>query len=514
MAPAGMAWLRGHRSTRKAPGMNATGSPAPKFVEGPTMRHVVVMTATGSVGLMAIFVVDLLDLFYISLLGQQELAAAIGYAGTLLFFMTSLCIGVTIAATALVSRALGAHRREDGRRLGTSSLIFMVAVTALVSLAMLPLLTPILSLLGATGRTHDIAWRFLMIVTPSTPLLGLGMAASGLLRAAGDARRAMYVTLAGAIVTALLDPVLIFALGLGVDGAAIVAILSRLALAAVGLYGCIRVHDILARPTLAAAVKDTPALAAIAVPAVLANIATPVANAYVTAAIAPFGDSAVAGLAVIGRIIPLAFCAIFALSGSVGPILGQNLGARRFDRLERTISDSLLFILIYCIAVWALLVLLQEPIVRLFGATGEGAALIRFFCQYLAGTFTFLGALFVANAAFNNLGFPTWSTLFNWGRATLGTIPFVAVGAKYFGAEGAFAGQAAGGTVFGIAAMLVCYRVVRRMAATQRPEPEVRPALTAPAIPPFSTEAATAIDLMEGADQKAPAGEPAGAKRP
>ena len=84
-------------------------SPAPKFTRGPIMRHVAVMTATGSIGLMAIFVVDFLNLFYIAMLGEQELAAAIGYAGTVLFFTVSLCIGVTIAGTALVSRALGAR---------------------------------------------------------------------------------------------------------------------------------------------------------------------------------------------------------------------------------------------------------------------------------------------------------------------------------------------------------------------------------------------------------------------
>jgi putative MATE family efflux protein len=492
-----------------------TAAAAPKFVEGSTMRHVVVMTATGSLGLMAIFVVDFLDLFYISLLGQQELAAAIGYAGTILFFMTSLCIGVSIAATALVSRALGARRREDSRRLGASSLLFMLVVAGLVSAAMLPLLTPILSLLGATGRTHEIAWRFLMIVTPSAPLLGLGMATAGLLRAIGDARRAMYVTLSGAVVTALLDPLFIFVLGLGVDGAAIVSILSRLTLAVVGLYGCIRIHDMLARPSLTAVIGDTPALAAIAVPAVLANIATPVANAYVTAAIAPFGDSAVAGFAVIGRIVPLAFCAIFALSGSIGPILGQNLGARRYDRLARTLNDGLVFILIYCAAVWLLLLLLQESIVQLFGMTGAGAALIGFFCRYVAGTFVFLGALFVANAAFNNLGFPTWSTLFNWGRATLGTIPFVAIGARYLGADGALAGQAAGQTVFGIAAMLVCYRVVRNMAKAAETGAADRPALTAPAIPAFSDDVAAAIDLAEPPTKtRPPPRGPAGAAGP
>src|ERR1044071_6413696 len=133
---------------------------APKFTQGSIMRHVVVMTATGSIGLMAIFIVDFLNLFYISLLGEQELAAAIGYAGTVLFFPVSLCIGVTIAGTAQVSRALGARQREDARRLASSSLIYMIALSVAFTLLTLPLLSPILTLFGATGRTHDIAWRF------------------------------------------------------------------------------------------------------------------------------------------------------------------------------------------------------------------------------------------------------------------------------------------------------------------------------------------------------------------
>src|SRR6266567_804349 len=113
----------------------APASPVPKFTRGTIMRHVVVMTATGSIGLMSIFVVDFLNLFYIAMLGQQELAAAIGYAGTVLFFTVSLCIGVTIAGTALVSRALGARHREEARRLATSSLVFMTAITLVLSLA-------------------------------------------------------------------------------------------------------------------------------------------------------------------------------------------------------------------------------------------------------------------------------------------------------------------------------------------------------------------------------------------
>ena len=462
------------------------------------MRHVAVMTATGSIGLMAIFVVDFLNLFYIAMLGEQELAAAIGYAGTVLFFTVSLCIGVTIAGTALVSRALGARQREEARRLATSSLIYMIALTVVFTLVTLPLLSPILTLFGATGRTHDIAWRFLIIVMPTTPLMGLGMACSGVLRAAGDAKRAMYVTLSGGLFTAASDPLLIFGLGLGVDGAAITSVFSRILLALVGLHGCIRVHGLLARPDTRAALADARPLTDIAAPAIVANIATPVGNAIVTGAIARYGDSAVAGFAVIGRIVPLAFGAIFALSGSIGPILGQNYGAERFDRVRRSLIDSMVLIAVYCAAMWLALILLREPAIRVFGATGDGAALIRFFCIYVAPTWLFVGATFVANAAFNNLGFPTWSSVFNWGRATLGTIPFVWLGGTQFGPQGVLAGQAAGAVISGIAAIIVALRIVDRVAARHaRPHPD-EVASVAPPIPPFSSgKAATALDWAD-----------------
>ena len=478
--------------------MNAAPAPAPKFTRGSTMRHVAAMTATGSIGLMAIFVVDFLNLFYIAMLGEQELAAAIGYAGTVLFFTVSLCIGVTIAGTALVSRALGARAREDARRLATSSLLYMAAITIVFSLATLPLLSAVLTLFGASGRTHEIAWRFLVIVMPTTPLMGLGMACSGVLRAAGDAKRAMYVTLSGGLFTAACDPLLIFGFGLGVDGAAITSVFSRILLAFVGLHGCIRVHNLLARPNARAALADARPLTDIAAPAIVANIATPVGNAIVTAAIARYGDSAVAGFAVIGRIVPLAFGAIFALSGSIGPILGQNYGAERFDRVRRTLIDSMILITVYCAVMWLALILLREPAIRVFGASGDGAALIRFFCIYIAPTWLFVGATFVANAAFNNLGFPKWSSVFNWGRATLGTIPFVWLGGTQFGPQGVLAGQAAGAVISGLAAIVVALRIADRLSDRHARPHREEVASVAPPIPPFSSgKAATALDWAD-----------------
>ena len=93
-----------------------------------------------------------------------------------------------------------------------------------------------------------MADHFLLITLPSNVLLAAGMALSGVLRAVGDAKRAMYMTLFGAVTTAIADPILIFGLGLGVNGAAYATIVSRLTIALVGAYGAIHVHGLVGRP--------------------------------------------------------------------------------------------------------------------------------------------------------------------------------------------------------------------------------------------------------------------------
>jgi hypothetical protein len=92
--------------------------------------------------------------------------------------------------------------------------------------------------------------------------------------------------------------------------------------------------------------------------------------------------------------------------------------------------------------------------------------------------------------------------VFNWGRATVGTVPFVWIGATQFGAAGVIAGQALGAVAFGIGAVMVCFRVIDRLAAHQlRGHPEE--VATVAEVPPFSSEkAATAIEWSEP-DEKA-----------
>jgi putative MATE family efflux protein len=448
--------------------LNKKPKPRAVFTEGSTMRHVIAMTAANSVGLMAIFAVDMLSLLWVSRLGDPKLTAAVGFATQVLFFSVAINIGLAIAIGALVSRALGAGELAAARRLAASGLVHVFLIAALASAAAWPLRREILTLFGARDFALNVASAYLAITLPATVLLGLGMALSSILRAAGDARRAMYVTLAGAIVTAVLDPVFIFALGLGVTGAAIVTVISRFVIVAVGLNGAVRKHDLVARPSRKAARFDLVPIMAIAIPAILTNLAAPAANAYTMRIFSHFGEAVVAAFAIVDRVNPMAFGVLFALSSAVGPIIGQNLGAKLIARVRQVLTDCFTFAAIYVLVVSIFLRFAAPFIVALFHAQGETASLITFVCAYGGLLWFFLGAIFVANAAFNNLGFPVVSTLFNWGRATLGTLPFVTFGAARFGPEGVYLGLIAGSALFGIGAVIAAYLITGRLAKRRK----------------------------------------------
>jgi putative MATE family efflux protein len=434
-----------------------------KFTTGSTMRHVAVMAASGAVGLVSIFAVDLLALLYISWLGNVNYTAGVGYGTTVLFLSTSFNVGLMIASSALVSRALGARDKVRARRLAGSTTAISLIAASLIAVLMMAVMDPLLTLLGATGETHAVAWRFLMICMPSNFLLALGMCFSGTLRSVGDARRAMFVTLSGGIASAIIDPILIFGLELGTDGAAIAVTLSRVVFCLVGYHGVVRIHDLMRKPTFLETVEDLKPMVDIAVPAVLTNIASPVAGAYMTSVLAPYGDEALAANAIISRLVPVAFGTVFALSAAIGPIFGQNLGARNIKRVRRTLTDGLIFSAASVMVAWIVLYLAQEQLIAVFHATGRAADLVRYFCVVLAGTWMFHGALFVANASFNNLGAPVLATVFNWGKATIGTVPFAIVGAQWGGAEGAFLGQGIGAIAFGIVGVWAAYQVINRV---------------------------------------------------
>jgi Na+-driven multidrug efflux pump len=156
------------------------------------------------------------------------------------------------------------------------------------------------------------------------------------------------------------------------------------------------------------------------------------------------------------------------MTGSVGPILGQNLGAQLPDRVRSTLSNCFVLSAVYVLSIWALSALLAASISLLFGASGETSRVVIFLCRIGVAAWLFISSLFVAHAAFNNLGFPALSTLFNWGRATFGTVPLVATGSAWYGVEGGVVGIILSSLLFGVAAVVTACFVTAQLAKRRR----------------------------------------------
>ena len=445
----------------------AAGTPVPpgRFLSGPTMGHVVRMTMTGAMGITFVFIVDAANLFWLSQLGEPMLVAAIGFAFAIQFFSVSAGIGLMIASTALVSRYIGAGDREGARITATSGACMAFCVQAVVAVSIISWRHEILAISGATGETAALAARYLALSMPSITIMAIGMAANGALRAHGDGARSMYVTLTSGCVSMLVDPVVIYGLGLGLDGAAIAVTVSRVVMLVMGLRFAIFTHDLFARPRLGDIPPRIRPYAAIAVPAILTQLATPTGNYLVTNVMARFGDDAVAGWAVVGRLTVVVFGGIFSLSGAIGGIFGQNYGAGLYDRIERTYRDALIFGLIYTLVAWALVWTAAPYVIAGFGLTPAGAEVVHAFATVGVGGFLFASALFVSNAAFNALGKPARSTLVNWLRDGAMTLPLALLLAGWYGASGAIYAQAVASALVGSLAALWGWLYVRSLSA-------------------------------------------------
>ena len=433
------------------------------YTEGSIYKHILTMASLSAVGLLSIFVVDLVDLYFLSLLGEIQMASAIGFAGVILFFTIAISIGLMITMGALVAKSIGAKNVAAAKQYTVNIFLISLLLGSFIGFVAWYFANDILSIMGAKGRSLELASTYLGIILPSLPILCIGMASAGALRAVGDAKQGMFVTLVAGLVNAALDPFLIFVLDMGIAGAAWASVWARVAMMIYALWFVIKKHNLIASFDWQKFKRDLSAIFDVAVPAILTNIATPIGNAYIMYVLADFGDESVAGFSIIGRIMPVAFCLVFAISGAVGPIIGQNHGAKLYDRVRQTIAKSFVIITIYSLIVSALLFLVKNKIVEIFNVSGEAERLIILFCIWVAVLVIFRGFLFVANATFNNLDKAKYSTYMNFGKATLGTIPFVYYGAKFQGAFGIMLYEAIGGVVFGLIASVLAFKVVKNL---------------------------------------------------
>ncbi|KPW53184.1 putative Membrane protein [Pseudomonas syringae pv. antirrhini] len=433
-----------------------------RFTQGSVAQHIVVTASTSALSLFAIFLVDILTLVYVSMLHDPVLLAAVGIAKVLLFFNSALTTGLIIAAAAVLSERIGHRAARSVPRLTASLMLMVVMVSGLGAALQLALVVPITHWLGAEAATYDAARSFIWLTLPFTVLQAVMQMSAQMLRTTGDNRRALAVVLSAAATLAIADPLFIFVLDLGLKGAGIAFAVSAGVSASIGVYWVRRRIGLVFTRNLKLLRLHAGRTFRLALPAMAANLATPVGLAYLVASLSTFGTSALAAMTVLDRVLQFSYCAFFALPGALAPVLGQNIGANRDDRVRSAIVFSRRMVVFYGLAVWLVLILCGGMIADLYQLGAEARAVFIAFCWWGGGLWVVIGLDFVAIAVFITMKKSWWVAVFAWLRATAGTVPFVLAGTHWFGSSGALPGMFAGNAVIALISIATASLTAKR----------------------------------------------------
>jgi len=425
------------------------------LTQGSVFGHLLRLVLPMSFGILAMMLVGVIDAYWVGRLGTAQ-QAAVQFVFPVSMLVMSVAIGLGAGAVSVVARAAG--RGDEGRtkRVATDAVTLSFITVLVVSLLGIPLIDPIFRAMGATDDMMPYVQEYMVIWFSGIVFVVGPMVASNLLRALGDAIVPSVIMIIAAVINMILDPILIFGLGpipaMEVTGAALATLISNLVVFLIAMGVLIFRENLidLSWPGLDTVLWNWKEIARVGGPAAGSNMLGPLSNTLVFAAIAPFGEAAVAGLGVGMRVEALAIIPLFALSGSIGPITGQNGGACLNDRVREAFAKSFLFCAGWGLFVAVVLLISGQFLAPLFLPSEDGQALAIFYWAVAPFAVAGYGVAMSASAGFNGLGRPLYGVACNAFRGIALLIPLAWLGHLVGGAEGVVWGIFAANIIAGV----------------------------------------------------------------
>ncbi len=425
-----------------------------RMTEGPVGPNLIRLAIPMIFGLVSILLINLVDTFYISMIGVKELVA-ISFTFPVTFTLMSFSFGIGIGAATVISRAIGEGDHHRVQRLTTDSLLLVALIILCVSGISFFYLHPIFTLMGATDESLPLIEEYMIPWLLGVVFVVIPIVGNSAIRATGDTKTPSIIMVIAAVVNAVLDPIFIFGYGpfpeLGIQGAAIATVISYISIMIVGLWVLGKRERMLTSnwPGFAEILLSWKALLYIGIPAMLTQLLFPVSNAVLTRIAADLGDATVAAFGVGTRIESLAMIGSMALSSVIIPFIGQNYGAKKFDRIRSASRFFSRFALVWGATAWVFLALISGGIAWAFTDDPEIQDLIQQFFWIVPFGFAFHGISQLVSASCNALHRPFHSTTINIMRLFLFLIPLVYLGSQIWGTTGFFIGIALGNLATG-----------------------------------------------------------------
>lgn len=419
-------------------------------------------------GILAIMSLYLADTYFVGQLGTKELAA-LSFTFPVVMVLVSVSIGLSAGTSSVLARAIGEHDEAKVRRLTTDSLVLSFLLVLILSILGIVTIDPLFRLLGATPALLPLIHDYMELWYLGMVFLVVPMTGMGALRATGDSKTPGLVMIAAAVINIILDPLLIFGLAglprLELTGAAAATVIARALTFVVTLWGLkFKLNMLSFGPAkMVDVITSWKRILHVGLPAAGTNAIIPIASGIAVAMIAEFGPNAVAGFGVATRIESVALVVFYAMSAVIGPIVGQNFGSGKLDRVGEAMRQSMIFCVILGIVLTAALGLTAVPLAALFTEEPQVIDVAAAYLWIVPVSFGAAGVVMIANAAFNGLGKPIPAVIVSVTRMILLFLPLAYLGSLWFGVNGIFAALSVANFTVGVAAYIWYQRSCRRL---------------------------------------------------
>ena len=433
-------------------------------VSGAITRMALPMTAAQLVNILY----NIVDRMYIGRLPGVGRLALTGVG--LVLPVISIIIGFAnlcgTGGAPLCSICRGRGENEEAEKIMGNSFALLILFGSALTVLCLIFRRPILYLFGASDVTFPYANDYLTIYILGTLFVMISLGMNPFINAQGFSRMGMMTVAVGAVINIVLDPIFIFLLDMGVQGAALATVISQ-ACSAVWVLKFLTGKRALLKLRLSALrlqVARVKRILSLGTSGFAMSMTNSLAQVLCNASLEAYGGDLYVGvMTVINSIREIITMPVQGITNGCQPVLGYNYGAGQYERVRQGIRFTTMLTVGYSIAIWAVVMLLPGPLIRIFNNEADLiAAGIPAFRIYFA-TFFFMAFQFIGQSTFVGLGRSKSAVFFSLLRKAFIVAPMTLILPLVgFGADGVFLAEPISNVLGGLACILTMYFTVYR----------------------------------------------------
>ena len=431
----------------------------------PVWRALLAMGLPTMIGMMINALYNLVDAYFVGGLGTSQMGAI-----SVAFPIGQVVVGLGLlfgnGATSYISRLLGRGDRKTADQAASTALYSNIAVGALLILCTVVFLHPLLKMLGATESILPYAEEYTRIYVVFSIFNVFNVTMNNLVTSEGAAKTTMFTLLAGAVLNIVLDPVFIYVLDFGVAGAAAATAISQIVSSLVYLGYILRKKSIFSFRIRACCFSKEimSEILKIGIPTMVFQLLTSLSISLINFQAKEYGDSVIAGMGPVTRIISVGSLMVFGFMKGFQPIAGYSYGAKKYERLHEAIRLSIIWSTVFCVIYGVLASLFSANIISQF--TKGDLEMVRIGARALSAnglSFLLFGFYTVYSSLFLALGKGKEGFILGACRQGICFVPFILLLPLFAGVSGILYAQPAADVISAVITVFMAIRLHREL---------------------------------------------------